>query len=103
MYKISVYIPLDNVEDVMLAMFNAGAGKLGNYDQCAWQTQGRGQFRPLPGSNPAIGEQDRVTTVDEMCVEMLCAEDCLDAALLALRDAHPYETPAFTVWKVRTD
>jgi hypothetical protein len=43
------------VEKVKSALFKVGAGKYKHYDQCCWQTKGQGQFRPLVGSNPAIG------------------------------------------------
>ena len=53
MYKISVYVPENSVEKVKQALFDAGAGRIGNYDSCCWQTAGIGQFRPLENSNPA--------------------------------------------------
>ena len=63
MYKICVYVPEKHVETVKRALFDAGAGRIGNYDSCCWQTDGIGQFRPLAGSNPAIGSQNVVEQV----------------------------------------
>ena len=65
MYKICVYVPENSVESVKQALFDAGAGRIGNYDSCCWQTAGTGQFRPLENSNPAIGSQGTVEQVAE--------------------------------------
>ncbi len=100
MYKITVYIPDIHLEPVKQALFNAGAGTIGNYDCCAWQTLGTGQFRPLSGANPFLGQVGAVEQVLEYKVELVCAEDRLDAAIRALKAAHPYETPAYDVVKL---
>ncbi|GAB1256535.1 CBU_2076 family Dot/Icm type IV secretion system effector [Aurantivibrio plasticivorans] len=97
MYKISVFIPSDHLEPVKAAMFAAGAGKVGDYDCCAWQTEGEGQFRPLAGSSPFIGQQGKVETVCEYKVEMVCDNVHLREAIYAMRLAHPYEEPAFDI------
>lgn len=60
MYKFIAYIPEPDLEQVKTALFDAGAGQLGNYSHCAWQVLGMGQFKPLTGANPAIGEIDKV-------------------------------------------
>ena len=52
LYKIELYVPESHLTAVKTAMFEAGAGRVGNYDLCAWQTRGEGQFRPLDGSRP---------------------------------------------------
>jgi hypothetical protein len=96
MIKISFFVPASHVEAVKQAMFNAGAGKIGDYDRCSWQILGRGQFRPLPDSQPFIGNAGgEVESVEEYKVEMVCHEDKLKAAISALRLSHPYEEPAF--------
>jgi hypothetical protein len=102
MLQIAFYAPDSAVEKVKEAMFAAGAGRVGNYDRCAWQTIGQGQFRPLPGSNPAIGAQNTLEVLDEWKVEMVCEEDCLDRVLAALKATHPYETPAYQVTRAAT-
>jgi hypothetical protein len=100
MYKICVFVPESAVEQVKLAMFAAGAGKIGDYDCCCWQTIGQGQFRPLQGSSPFIGEQDRVETVAEYRIEMVCAQAYIKDVVAALKSSHPYEEPAYDVWKL---
>ncbi len=94
MYKLSFYVPESHLEAVKDAVFAAGAGGIGTYDRCCWQTLGQGQFRPLQGSQPFIGELDVVQTVAEYKVEMVCADQLVEQVIAALRQTHPYEEPA---------
>lgn len=97
MYKLTVFIPDPDLEPVKHALFEAGAGHIGNYSHCCWQIQGTGQFMPLAGSAPHIGEHNTVEKVAEWRVEMVVAEDKLTEVIKALKQAHPYETPAYDV------
>ena len=83
-------------------MFEAGAGRVGNYDCCAWQTRGEGQFRPLDGSMPFLGNQGQIETVIEYKLELVCEEPCLKAVIAALKRAHPYEEVAYTAIQAET-
>ncbi|MCB1659090.1 MAG: NGG1p interacting factor NIF3 [Pseudomonadales bacterium] len=96
-YKLCFYVPVTHAEQVKQAVFAAGAGTIGNYDCCAWQVLGVGQFRPLAGSQAFLGQQDVLEQVAEYKVEMLCTKPYLNAAITALKQAHPYEEPAFDV------
>ena len=100
-YKIIFYVPESHVEQVKDAVFLAGAGQQGHYDQCCWQTLGKGQFRPLAGSNPFISGESKqkqvVEYVDEYRIEVLCDTEYIEASVDALKAAHPYEEPAFDV------
>ncbi len=100
MYKISVFVPENDAERVKQSMFDTGAGRIGDYDCCCWQTSGQGQFRPLEGSSPTIGQQDRIETVAELKIEMVCADDRIRDVVAALKHSHPYEEPAYDVWKL---
>ncbi len=100
MYKLCFYVPESHINSVKHAIFSTGAGKVGQYDCCAWQTLGEGQFRPLAGSQPHLGQQDQVEKTTEYKVEMVCADDLIGAAIVALKSAHPYEIPAFDVVKL---
>ncbi len=100
MYKICVYVPENSVENVKQALFDAGAGRIGNYDSCCWQTEGTGQFRPLENSNPAIGSLNEVEQVREVKIELVCEDDLVKVAIKAMRDSHPYEEPAYDVWQL---
>ena len=99
-YYIFFYVPKEHCEVVKEAMFQAGAGKMGDYDSCAWQTEGVGQFRPNDGSSPFIGELGKVERVEEYKVEIYCQERFLKDAIKALKEAHPYEEVAYGVFKV---
>ncbi|MBT8114696.1 MAG: hypothetical protein KJP04_04920 [Arenicella sp.] len=105
MYKLAFFVPEQHLESVKAAVFAAGAGQIGDYDQCAWQTLGRGQYRPLAGSQPYIGQRvdegaGDLHMVAEYRVEMVCHDGNITAALHALVSAHPYEEPAYDVWKL---
>jgi len=100
MYHISFYVPESHCEIVKEALFAAGVGQIGDYAKCAWQTKGIGQFMPLAGSNPFIGQQNQIETVDEYKVEMVCADKYIEAVIKALKQSHPYEEPAFYIVKV---
>lgn len=96
-YKFSFYAPPEAVEAIKEAMFKAGAGRIGDYEACAWQTKGQGQFRPLADASPSVGRSGRLERVEEFLVEMVCAEERLKAVFEAFKRAHPYEEPAYAV------
>lgn len=79
-------------------MFETGAGRIGDYEACCFQTQGTGQFRPLEGSDPHIGQVGELEFVDELKIELVCSDDHIQAAIAALKLAHPYEEVAYDVW-----
>jgi hypothetical protein len=97
LFHLSFYVPVEQAEIVKQEIFAAGAGRLGNYDCACWQTLGLGQFRPLSGAKPFIGTLGHVETVEEVKVETVCEADKIDAVIAALKQAHPYEEPAYIV------
>ncbi len=99
--KIEFYVPESHLESVKSAMFDAGAGRIGDYDSCAWQSAGEGQFRPLAGSRPFLGEQDQAEKVVEYKVEMVCPQASGRQVVAALLRTHPYEQVAYSV--IRTE
>jgi hypothetical protein len=99
MFHISFYVPIHDADKVKNAMFQAGAGKIGNYDSCSFEMKGMGQFRPLTGSNPAVGSQGLLEHVEELKVEMVCDDQYIKDVVAALKKSHPYETPAYYVIK----
>ncbi len=98
--KLEVYVPESHVGIVREAIARAGAGRLGNYSDCIWETGGIGRFRPLDGSSPFIGEANRLEEVVEFKLETICPTERMPEIIRALRAAHPYETPAFQYWDV---
>lgn len=100
MYKLAFFVPASHVEQVKSTLFAAGAGRIGAYDSCSWQVLGQGQFRPLNGSAPFIGRVGEIETVQEWKVELVVADELIQRVVAALKDSHPYETPAYEVWKL---
>ena len=100
MYKLTFYVPEMALENVKQALFDVGAGKIGHYDHCCWQTKGEGQYRPLAESHPTRGEKHAVNRVTEYLVEMVCQDNLVTVVIDRLKQAHPYETPAYALWKL---
>lgn len=100
MYKLAFFVPPSHVEQVKNALFAAGAGRIGAYDCCSWQVLGHGQFRPLDGSQPFIGQAGKVEQVQEWKVELVVSDELIRQAVAALKGSHPYEVPAYDVWKL---
>lgn len=100
MYKFCFFVPETHLDQVKTAVFAAGAGKICNYDSCAWQVKGIGQFRPLTGNNAFIGQTDLLEEVSEYRVEMVCPKTKMPEIVRALKDSHPYEAPAYDVTEV---
>lgn len=99
-YKLTFYVPESHLELVKNALFAAGAGRLGNYEQCCWQTLGQGQFKPLAGANPSIGSINELTQLPEYKVEILCSSATIHEIILALKNHHPYESPGYDVFRL---
>jgi hypothetical protein len=100
LHALVVYVPVSHSEDLLTAIGDAGAGKIGDYSHCSFTTPGTGRFTPLLGARPFIGAVGQGETVPEIRVECVVEADMLDAVVLALRSAHPYEEPAFMTWPV---
>ncbi len=94
-WKVQTFVPPAYVEAVRAAMAAAGAGELDGYSGCAYQTMGEGCFLPGAGTNPAIGTVGTLERTPEIKLEMLCPPDRTDVVVRALRQAHPYEVPAY--------
>jgi len=102
MYKLAYFVPEADVEVVNTAVFATGAGCIGQYDQCCFQTVGQGQFRPLAEANPHIGAVGELERDTEVRLEMVCDDDVIREAIAALKTAHPYEEPAWEAWRLET-
>ncbi len=96
-YKLCFYVPQTHVESVKQAVFAAGAGQVGRYSQCSWQVLGTGQFKPESGAQPFLGQVHQLEQVSEWRVETIVEARHLQAVIQALKQAHPYEEPAYDV------
>jgi len=100
MYKLCVFVPESHLQAVKDALFEAGAGKIGNYENCCWQTRGQGQFKPLDNSQPYIGQNGQLEKVDEYKVELVVNDDIIKPVIANMIRAHPYEQPAYDIWQL---
>jgi hypothetical protein len=96
--KLVVFVPREALDAVRTALFEAGAGRIGKYEHCSWYTQGTGTFRGGEGTAPTHGEAGREQRVSELRLETVFPEEKQAEVIAALRQAHPYEEPAFDVY-----
>ena len=94
-YKLVTFVPQPHVESVRIAICNAGAGKIGKYDNCTFMSSGIGTFRPLKGAKPKIGEIGSIERVGEARLETTVPATKIKAVIKALKKAHPYEEPVY--------
>ena len=95
MLKLIYYVPESLLDSTKLAIFEAGAGGIGNYEHCAWQVLGTGQFKPVKGANPFVGALDTLEQIPEWRVETIVPEEKASVVAKVLKASHPYEEPAF--------
>ena len=94
-YKLVTFVPEKDLQRVADALFDAGAGRIGNYTRCSFQSPGTGTFYGEAGTNPAVGEAGKLERAAEVKVETVMPIARMQEVLAALRKAHPYEEPAF--------
>jgi dinuclear metal center YbgI/SA1388 family protein len=99
-YKMVVFAPFDAAEKVANAIFEAGAGWIGNYSHCGFMAEGQGSFLPLEGAKPAIGKKGKFERVDEIRFETIVPAAKVEKCISAMRAAHPYEVPAFDIFRL---
>ncbi len=97
LYQITVYTPSEAIQKIANAVFKCGAGIIGNYENCLNSYPVQGQFKPLAGSNPLLGEKDIVEQVAETKLEFSADSFILDKVIAEIKKNHPYETPVYTV------
>lgn len=95
MVRLDVIVPDSHVEDVRIALFDAGAGAIGSYDCCSFNIAGTGTFRALSGSNPFVGEEGKEHHESETLTSVVLPTGLVDKVEAALLEVHPYETPAY--------
>lgn len=100
MFNLVTFVPETHLEKVKAALFAAGAGSVGNYDSCAWCTEGMGQFRPKKGANPFLGKIEEIEKVKEWRLEMVVEDNVAENVIKALLASHPYEVPAYHLYPI---
>jgi dinuclear metal center YbgI/SA1388 family protein len=101
--KLVTFIPRENADAVMQALYRAGAGQIGNYENCSFQTEGTGTFMPNAQATPHIGQANRQESVSEIRAEVIFPQHLETAVLKALRAAHPYEEVAYYLSSLRNE
>lgn len=98
--KLVVFVPDDYVDSVMTALFDAGAGSIGNYGECSFSTSGNGTFLPLEGSDPFAGKVGERENSLETKIEVLVSKHRLNSVVKAMKEAHPYEEVAYEAYPI---
>ncbi len=96
--KIVVFVPVTHAEMVRKAMGDAGAGMIGNYSHCSFSSKGIGNFKPLMGANPFIGEVGKMEEVEEERIEVVCEKEKAKKVIEVMKNIHPYEEVAFDIY-----
>lgn len=99
--KLVTFVPVDQAEEVRLALFNAGCGNIGNYDSCSYNISGEGTFRAQEGSNPFCGEVGELHTEIEVRIETILPAYKKAEVVRVLLATHPYEEPAFDIYPLQ--
>jgi len=98
--KLVVFVPRESLDDVRDALFAAGAGRIGEYERCSWYTEGTGTFFGGETTEPSVGQRGREERVAELRLETVYPADREEDVVRALREAHPYEEPAFDLYQL---
>ncbi|KAF7547471.1 hypothetical protein G7046_g8991 [Stylonectria norvegica] len=103
-FRLVFNVPANALAECKAAIFAAGAGRYpgpGNYTECCWTVMGTGQFRPGDAANPHIGKVGTLEEVQEARVETICVGETIARnAVKALKTAHPYEEPSYSVYRL---
>ena len=95
--KLVVYCPNDYVSVIEKALFDAGAGQIGNYAECDFVQEGIGAFKPIEGANPFEGKIGMRSLSEESKIEVLVSNHILSKVISAVKEVHPYEEVAYDV------
>lgn len=96
--KLVVFVPREALAPVREALFAAGAGRIGDYERCSWYTEGTGTFLAGADASPSVGQPGREQRVAELRLETVYPAHREAEVVAALREAHPYEEPAFDLY-----
>ncbi len=99
-YKIVVFVPLKNADELTFKMAAQGAGNIGKYSVCSFRTKGVGTFIGSTGTKPVVGKKGRFEMIEEIRLEMICEENDLDNVVNTVYENHPYEEPACEIYPV---
>jgi dinuclear metal center YbgI/SA1388 family protein len=101
--KLVTFVPTEQAEQVRLALFEAGAGHIGNYDSCSFNLGGDGTFRGNDQTNPFVGKRNQLHTEKEIRIETIFPKHIQSKVIQALLKAHPYEEVACDIYSLDND
>lgn len=101
--KLVTFCPTAQSASLRNALFNAGAGHIGNYDSCSFNIEGKGTFRALEGTNPYVGKPGELHTEDESRIEVIFPKWKKESLLKALLANHPYEEVAYDIYPLENN
>lgn len=101
--KLATFVPQTHAESLRLALFNAGAGSIGNYDSCSFNSHGTGTFRAGQEASPFVGNRNELHAEPEVKIEVVLPQYKQRDVLTALLATHPYEEPAYDFYKLEND
>lgn len=101
--KLVTFVPSSHAEKVKTAMFEAGAGHIGNYSECAFELSGNGSYKANEQANPFLGEKGIRHQEPELRIELILPVWLEFAVVKALKAAHPYEEVAFDLYPLRNE
>lgn len=96
--KLVYFVPVNEAEQTRKAVFDAGAGHIGNYDMCSYNIEGKGSFRAGEGTNPFVGKRNEIHYEDEIRIETIFPRHLKHKIINALIEAHPYEEVAYDIY-----
>ncbi|MED3648247.1 Nif3-like dinuclear metal center hexameric protein [Halalkalibacterium halodurans] len=103
LYKLVVFVPHTHTDQVREALGRAGAGHIGNYSYCTFNSKGTGTFKPEEGTNPFIGKQGALEFVEELKIETIVTEGQKNKVVAAMIKSHPYEEPAYDLYPLANE
>ena len=101
--KLVTYVPDNHLENVKRVIFEAGAGVIGDYDNCGFAAKGTGSFRGNVTTNPFVGEKGKVHFENETRFETVLYFHVKDKVIKALLEAHPYEEPVYDIYQLENE
>ncbi|MGE5447818.1 MAG: Nif3-like dinuclear metal center hexameric protein [Bacteroidales bacterium] len=101
--KLVTFVPTEDAESVRTALFEAGAGHIGNYDSCSYNLTGQGSFKANEKANPYVGEKNKLHFEQEIRIETIFPKHLQHTVIDALLKAHPYEEVAYDIYPLDND
>lgn len=99
--KIVTFCPAGAADQIRMGLATVGAGRIGNYELCSFEIEGRGTFLGGENTNPSVGEKGSIQHIDEVRLEMVCPAEATGLAVMALQKLHPYEEPPVEIYRLQ--